>query len=101
MKCAHALERWRATPRWPAIVGVLAIAMVAWSAAADTVERRGTAEPIDGTVLRVGPSGVSLRVTRNGLDREETVPWSDVRSVQGASIEGLAMWHRAGEALWR
>lgn len=71
------------------------------AAHADRVERRGTAEAIDGTVLRAGPEGVTLRVSRNGIDREETVPWSHVREVRGANVDGLADWQAAGEALWR
>jgi hypothetical protein len=85
-----------------ALLAAVCALMVASMVNADRVERRGTADAIDGTLLRAGPEGVTLRVSRNGLDREETVPWSEVRKVQGgAAVVGLDSWLDAGEALWR
>jgi hypothetical protein len=76
-------------------------ALAAGRAHAEEVERRGSAESVSGEVTDVGAGGITLRFSRNGLERSETIPWSEVRAVRGGSPKGLDEWLTAGEALWR
>lgn len=76
-------------------------ALLAGRAHAEEVERRGSAEAVTGEVTGVGAGGLTLRFSRNGLERTETVPWSEVRSIRGGSPQGADAWLAAGEALWR
>lgn len=66
-----------------------------------SLSKRGVGEAVAGTLVRTGPEGVTLRVARNGVEREETVPWSDVRAVTGATGAEVDAWLPAGESLWR
>lgn len=80
---------------------VCSVAMLVGHAQAEEVQRRGSAEAVAGEVTAVGAAGLTLRFSRNGLERTETVPWSEVRAIRGGSPQGADPWLAAGEALWR
>lgn len=98
--------------KWSQVIGcALAFAMSATSASAHVqaqqavVDLRGTAGSVSGAIVRSNGAGLVVRVLRNGIDREETIPWSEVRAVDagdGTEFSAAdAAWLKAGEALWR
>jgi len=76
----------------------LTLALAA-SALADRVERRGRAEPITGTVTRVGDDGVEITTA---LDARHLVPWDRVRRVESERHAArVAALMPTAESIWR
>ena len=70
------------------------------SAPPASIELRGGAPALRGTVQSVGPEGVTIGVDRGGVVQPRTVPWSEVRSIHPADAKAQR-WLPAGESLWR
>ncbi len=71
-------------------------------AAGSVIELRGGAEPLEGEVQGAGAAGLVVALKRAGVERTQTVPWSEVRAVRGGTLDADgARWLAAGEALWR
>lgn len=84
-----------------ALLASLAAAALAGTACADAVVLHGGERTLDGTVVRSGPSGIELRVRKDGLESTLLTPWSEVREVRGESARDAADWVAAGNDLWR
>ena len=84
-----------------AIMHALALAALAASIArADVVQRRGAADPLEGTVT-VGPDGARVRTATNAI---HVVPWDRVRAVETDDPALRVMverWAETADALWR
>ncbi len=97
------MSAWRCASA--AIVLALLAVCTAGPTEAAVVERRGTADHVQGAVVSAGPAGLVLRVQRKGIERQETVLWSDIRAVEfeegEVAVAGLDAWLAAGESLWR
>ncbi len=90
--------------RMAVLVTAAAMAWASVSSAAPappaSIELRGGAPALRGSVESIGPEGVTVGVDRGGVVQPRTVPWSEVRTIEPAEAKA-ASWLPAGEALWR
>ena len=78
----------------------MALVLTGSAAHGDVVQRRGAADPLEGTVT-VGPDGARVRTATNAI---HVVPWDRVRAVETDDPALRVMverWADTADALWR
>lgn len=85
--------------RFLIVTAIAAVSATTAAHAADVVERRGTADRLEGVIERLDPAGVSIRA-----GAVHFVPWHEVRDVQLSKHDPavpLAQYLKDAQTLWR